>query len=106
MDSMIEFKSETEIQKILQNFDAPKLFFVTREDAGPDEELYFLKDESGNKYGVWARDHMSELVYEATGLKNDFDIKVKNWIKLKKPVDDNQYVAEYLGDKYAVFSME
>ncbi|MBR5621419.1 hypothetical protein IKW75_02990 [Candidatus Saccharibacteria bacterium] len=103
---MIEFRSEPEIQKILQEFNTPKLLFVTRKDAGPDEELYFFKDESGNKYGVWARDHMSELIYEATGLKNDFGIEVKNWIKLKKPANNNQYVAEYLGDKYAVFTVE
>lgn len=102
---MIEFKSESELQKILQEFDVPKLSFVGRKDAGPDEELYFFKDKNGNDYGIWSRDYMSELEYETTGLKTDFGIKVKKWIPLKNPTEFSQYVAEYLGDKYAVFSL-
>ncbi len=67
---MMNYRSEEELNKILKNFDVPELFYKSKEDAGPDEELYFFEDENKNEYGLWSRDYMSELEYEANGLKN------------------------------------
>lgn len=77
---MINFKTESELAEILKSFDAPKLTYKDKLDAGPDEELYFFEDNDGNKYGLWSRDYMSELKYEANGLKNDFDINLEKWV--------------------------
>lgn len=99
---MINYKSEKELAKILENFDVPGLFYEGKEDAGPDEELYFFEDKDKNKYGLWSRDYMSELEYEANGLKKHFDIEVEEWIK---PIDGEDTV-EYAGDTYALFKMQ
>ncbi|MBR2710079.1 hypothetical protein IKF02_00380 [Candidatus Saccharibacteria bacterium] len=102
---MINYKDEKDLQRVLSEFELPELVFVGRKDAGPDEELYFFKDEEGKEYGLWSRDYMSELKYEANGLKNDHDIEVEKWIKLKKP-DIDEYVTEFEGDKYALFAVK
>ena len=98
---MINYKSEKELVGILKNFDVPGLFYLGKEDAGPDEELYFFEDKDKNKYGLWSRDYMSELKYEANGLKKHFNIEVKEWIK---PTDNEEFV-EYGGDTFALFKM-
>ena len=94
--------NEAALQEILSEFDAPELFYVEHRNAGPDEELYFFEDQEGNKYGLWVRDYMSELAYEAEGLKNDFDIDVEKWLKLRA---GDEYVTEFNGDYYALFAM-
>ncbi len=96
---MIDFRSEKELIEILKNFDTPKLFYKNKEDAGPDEELYFFEDENGNKYGLWSRDYMSELKYEANGLKKHFNIEVKRWVK----AIDGENTIEDKGDTFALF---
>ncbi len=103
---MINFKSESELKNILNNFEAPELVFIGREDAGPDEELYFYKDGEGNTFVLWSRDHMSELEYEANGLKNDFNITIVKWLELRN-VDVNDDYEEkrrfyFTGDWYAL----
>ena len=98
---MINYKSEKELAKILENFDVPGLFYEGKEDTGPDEELYFFEDKDKNKYGLWSRDYMSELEYETNGLKKHFDIEVKEWIK----TTDNEDTVDYEGDTYALFKM-
>lgn len=99
---MINYKTELELQRILSEFDVPELTFTDRKDAGPDEELYFFKDTSGTEYGVWARDYMSELEHEATGLKNNFGIALENWLNLRNSQDQT---IDYDGDTYAVFTI-
>ena len=74
---------------------------MRKEDAGPDEELYFFEDKDKNKYGLWSRDYMSELKYEANSLKKHFNIEIKEWIKTANDED----VVEYEGDTYALFKM-
>ena len=96
---MINFKSEAEMEKVLANYDLPELDFVGRKDAGPDEELYFYETADGVNYGVWSRDYMSELEFEAAGLKTNFDIEVAEWIRSK----DGEEVVCYDGDYFAVF---
>jgi hypothetical protein len=100
---MINYKSEDELQQVLSEFNIPEPTFTGRKDAGPDEELYFFKDTSGTKYGVWARDYMDELKYEKTGLKNDFDIEVNSWLNLK---NSSGQTTELDGDTYAVFTIK
>lgn len=101
---MIEYKTEDEIKKILSEFDVPELFLVRKIDAGPDENLYLLEDEEKNKFGLWERDYMSELEYEATGLEKDHKVTVKEWVKLKNPTEDEESVFYQDGLYYAVFS--
>jgi len=97
---MINPKSDSELQAIIAQFDAPALTLVEKIDAGPDEELYLFEDSEQNRYGLWSRDYMSELEFEANGLKNSLNIEVKAWIKLK---DSDEYVTELDGDSYALF---
>lgn len=96
---MINYKSEEEMKKILANYDLPELVFIGRENAGPDEELYFYKAKNGVNYGVWSRDYMSKLEFEANGLKNDFDIEVEKWLTAK----NGEGIVEDDGDYFAVF---
>lgn len=98
---MIEFKDKEELTKVLENFDVQKLSYKDRKDAGPDEELYFFTDKDGNEYGLWSRDYMSELKYEAIGLKNDFNINVKEWIATLSGDD----MAYYDGYCFALFKI-
>ena len=98
---MINFRNEAELSEILKEFDAPKLVYKGRYDAGPDEELYFFETEDGDKYGIWSRDYMSELKYEANGLKNNYNVKIKRWVMTK----DGDETAYYRGDYFALFKM-
>ena len=77
---MFYFKNEKELTEILKSFNAPRLIYKGKLDAGPDEELYYFEDEDKNMYGLWSRDYMDELKYEANGLKNNFNIDVIEWI--------------------------
>lgn len=40
---MINFKSESELRKVLNKYKVPDLIFDSRKDAGPDEEIYFYQ---------------------------------------------------------------
>ena len=97
----MNYRSEEELNKILKHFDVPELFYKSKEDAGPDEELYFFEDKNKNKYGLWSRDYMSELEYEANGLKKHFGIEIKEWIKTSASED----TIEDSGDTFALFKM-
>ena len=99
---MINYKTEAELEEIIKKFEVPKLSYLERKDAGPDEEIYFFKDEEGGgHYGIWSRDAMSELQYEKNELKNHYDIDVKQWIKTK----DGDEVVDYKGDLFALFEL-
>ena len=99
---MIEFRTAEELEGLIAKFDLPPVKFVDRLNAGPDEELYFYDDKDGNHYAVWSRDYMTDLAPEEIGLKEDFNITVSKWIKLRKPEEDEEYIAYYMGDNYAV----
>ena len=97
---MINYKNEDELKKVLTEFEVPELRFVRRVDAGPDEELYFFEDAESSIYGVWERDYMSELEFEATGLKKDLGVGVSEWMKRK---NEDEFVLNFEGEAYAVF---
>lgn len=42
---MINFKSESELRKILDKYKVSGLIFDSRKDAEPDEEIYFYHDK-------------------------------------------------------------
>lgn len=99
---MINYKTEAELEEIIKKFEVPKLSYLERKDAGPDEEIYFFKDEEGGgHYGIWSRDAMSELQYEKNELKNHYAIDVKQWIKTKS----GDEIVDYEGDLFALFKM-
>lgn len=102
-NSVMISKSDKELQAIISEFEAPELILVRAEDAGPDDELWLLKSADGALYGLWARDYMSELEFEANGLKNNFGISVKEWVKLKNPSEEDEYVLDCDGDSFALF---
>ncbi len=112
---MISYKTETELEPILARFQAPKLQFVSRRDAGPDEELYFYRTKdaknpenahsAGKRYVLWSRDYMSELDAEARGLEEEFGLKIATPVRLKQPEYDDDYFANYEGDMYALFEL-
>lgn len=88
------------MNKILSYFGVSEVNLIQCIDAGPDEELYLFQDGNDNKYGLWSRDYMSELKYEATGLANDFNIDVKMWLRVK---NSEAYTLEKDGNTYAAF---
>ena len=98
---MIDYKTEAELIKILKLFNIPELIYKGKLDAGPDEELYFFEDKNKNKYGLWSRDYMSELKYEANGLKNNYNINLEEWIKTANGED----IVYRDGDCFALFKM-
>lgn len=103
-------KNQVELDAIIDNFDAPKLFLDRTIKAGPDEILYLMHDKENHKFAVWARDYMGELEYETIGLENNEGVKVVKWFKLKN-ADDYETIDEgskyYCdGDWYAVGLME
>ena len=89
---MINFKSESELRKILDKYKVSGLIFDSRKDAGPDEEIYFYHDKEGHKFILWSRDYMSELFFEAQGLQNNFSINVVKWFEL---TDGGSYDPKY-----------
>lgn len=89
---MINFKSESELRKVLNKYKVPDLIFDSRKDAGPDEEIYFYQDKEGHKFILWLRDYMSELFFEAQGLQNNFSINIVKWFEL---VDGGSYDSKY-----------
>lgn len=97
---MIDYRENDEIFKIAEKFGVFDLTFVERVDAGPDEELYFLKDKEGNQYGIWERDYMSELDYEKSVLEKEYNVFVDEWLK----VGDVETFED--GDSFAVFKIK
>ncbi len=97
---MIDYRENDEIIKIAEKFGVFDLTFVERVNAGPDEELYFLKDKEGNEYGIWERDYMSELDYEKSVLEKEFKVFVDEWLKAdgEETYDD--------GESFAMFKMK
>ena len=55
---MINFKSESELTKVINEYKVPDLIFDSRKDAGPDEEIYFYHDKEGHKFILWSRDYI------------------------------------------------
>ena len=121
---MIDFASDAEIQKVLEKYDLPKLTFVDRYDAGPDEELYFYQAASPNKktalqsdpdnlptsyaqnYAIWSRDYMSGLDEETHYVKLRYDLKIIGCIPLKHPDTYNAYITYANGMRYLVFAVK
>ena len=121
---MIDFASDAEIQKVLAQYDLPKLTFVDRVDAGPDDELYFDQAASPHKnlaaqtdpehlpasyaqhYAVWSRDYMSSLDEETHYVKLCYDLKIIGCIPLKHPDTYNAYMAYAAGMNYLVFAVK
>ena len=85
---MINFKSESELRKVINEYKVPDLIFDSCKDAGPDEEIYFYHDKEGHKFILWSRDYMSELFFEAQGLQNNFNINIVKWFEL---IDGGSY---------------
>ena len=93
-------KSKTEVMALVQKFDVPALKLERKIDAGPDEELYLFSAAGGRVFGLWQRDYMDELQFEAQGLENNFDLCVECWVPLK---DSEELTFDEGGDTFALF---
>ena len=89
-------KNQRELDEIIGNFDAPKLVLDKTIKAGPDEMLYLMHDKDDHNFAVWARDYMSELMYETMNLEEE-GVEVVKWFKLKNAED---YETEDEGSRY------
>ena len=96
---MISFASIGELKSVLGFFGFADLNYVRRIDAGPDEELYLFADSECNEYGLWERDYMSKLKYEADFINDNFNIKIKEWL----PTLDGEDAVEFRGDWFVFF---
>lgn len=105
---MMPAKTQAELDQIISFFEVPSLIVDRAIDAGPDEKLYLLHDDEGHRFGIWARDYMSELNFEANGIEQNQHIKVAKWFPLKGANDHSneedwgyKYYSD--GDWYAIF---
>ena len=107
---MMPMKNQSELDSILNQFEVPKLKLDRAIEAGPDERLYFLHDEQGHHFGIWARDYMSEPYAEAQNLSMNQNLEVAKWFKIKHAEsgkgDGNDYMTYSDGMWYGVFLLQ
>jgi hypothetical protein len=111
---MIDSVLNSEIRKILKEYDISGLIFDSHKEAGPDEEIYFYHDENGHKFILWSRDFMGKLFYETQGLQKKFGINVVKWFELKDggsydpkyPDEDDKKIYDSKGMRYALGLVE
>ncbi|MDO4611674.1 MAG: hypothetical protein Q4B34_02340 [Candidatus Saccharibacteria bacterium] len=76
--------SQKKLKKIVSEFDEiPELFFNSSFDSGLDEAIYYMHDDNGFKYIIWARECPDEFVHEDFRLERDYELMIDYWYKVK-----------------------